>query len=245
MEKLSAKNKFKNEAGKILDEGANIYNKFLKKEENFRFNIEYQEWYSKALKIVEVCANDRYQEFRNYYEIDPKRKTLNYGTYVIQDYFKGIVPSMYSSFDDHGRVLVCLMNQYTIFNSIFSRIDNIVSNIETELFFEVQDNELTTAKSLVKISPRAGGALAGVIMETHLQKVIKNHSIPITKKSPTISEMNEPLKNSGIIDLITWRKIGVLADLRNLCSHKKEREPTKEEALELIDGVNWLIKTVN
>ena len=38
-----------------------------------KFGMEYQSWYTHALKIVEVLANDRLEEFIGYYKIDPKR----------------------------------------------------------------------------------------------------------------------------------------------------------------------------
>ena len=54
-----------------------------KKEASFTF--DYQKWYSKALPVVRRLAGDRYDEFKHYYEPDPKRKSLGYGTYVIHD----------------------------------------------------------------------------------------------------------------------------------------------------------------
>lgn len=35
-----------------------------------------------------------------------------------------------------------------------------------------------------------------------------------------------------------------MGDLRNLCDHNKETEPTKQEVEELINGVAGLIKTI-
>ena len=58
-----------------------------------QFQYDYQIWYTKALKAVASLASDRHVEFRSYYEVDPKRKSLGYGTYVIQDYLKGVAPS--------------------------------------------------------------------------------------------------------------------------------------------------------
>lgn len=34
-----------------------------------------------------------------------------------------------------------------------------------------------------------------------------------------------------------------LGDIRNLCDHNKDREPTKEEVEELINGIDQIIKT--
>ncbi|MCJ7812556.1 hypothetical protein MUP95_04455, partial [bacterium] len=112
------------------------------------------------------------------------------------------------------------------------------------LFAELQDSELNAAVQLKKISKRAAGALAGVVLERHLQRIAENHKIVIRKKSPTISDLNDPLKQEGVYDVPTWRKIQLLADIRNLCSHQKESEPTDEQVDELISGVNSVIKSV-
>jgi len=39
-------------------------------------------------------------------------------------------------------------------------------------------------------------------------------------------------------------KISYLGDIRNICAHKKDVEPTKEQVEELINGVNWVTKNV-
>jgi hypothetical protein len=84
----------------------------------------------------------------------------------------------------------------------------------------------------------------GVVIEGHLQKVASSHGITVPKKNPTIAELNDPLKSAAVIDTPAWRKISFLADLRNLCSHKKEAEPTKMQVEELIQGAEWLMKNV-
>ena len=84
----------------------------------------------------------------------------------------------------------------------------------------------------------------GVVIEGHLQKVASNRGIKITKKNPTIADLNEPLKTAAVIDTASWRKISFLSDLRNLCSHKKDEEPTKDQVEELIQGAEWLTKNI-
>lgn len=66
----------------------------------------------------------------------------------------------------------------------------------------------------------------------------------ITKKNPSIAELNESLKNSEVYETTTWRKIQHLGDIRNLCDHNKQKEPKKEEVEELLSGVEAIIKTV-
>ncbi|ASF15676.1 hypothetical protein [Shewanella sp. FDAARGOS_354] len=167
-----------------------------------------------------------------------------YGTYVIQDYLKGVAPGSYQlqNFDTRAQTVQNSVNQLTILHSLLGRIDSVLANIDTELLSEIQDAELETARQLSKISLRAAGSLVGVVIENHLQKLANNHGIKSRKKHPTISDLNDPLKNEGVFDTPTWRKVTYLADIRNICSHKKDIEPTKEQINELIEGANWLIK---
>ena len=215
-----------------------------KKEASFTF--DYQRWYSKALPVVRRLATDRYEEFKRYYEPDPKRKSLGYGTYVIHDFIKGVAPSRLHlpDFDTKKQVVQGFLNQIAILSSIVDRIDSVLADIEGHLFADLKDAELATANALLKISPRAAGSLAGVVLEAHLQRVATTHNIKITKKAPTIADLNDPLKQDGVYETATWRKIGYLADLRNLCSHKKDVEPTAAQVVELIEGVNWAVKTI-
>ncbi len=136
------------------------------------------------------------------------------------------------------------MNQMQIIASLSSRIDSVLQDVTGYLFAELQDSELIAATKLKKVSLRAAGALAGVVLERHLQRAATNHSVSIRKKAPTISDLNDPLKKKGVYDVPMWRKIQLLADIRNLCSHQKAVEPTEEQVEELIAGVNSVIKSV-
>ena len=242
---MSKRETIHKELASLHEEGAKLAIAFQKKEEK-QFHYDYQRWYTKAIKAVGSLAPDRHAEFRSYYEVDPKRKSLGYGTYVIQDYLKGVAPGSYqlSGFDTRAEVVKCFLNQLTILKAIDDRVDSVLANIEGELYAELQDNEVNVARQLMKVSPRAAGALVGVVIEGHLQKVASAHGVKVAKKNPTISDLNDPLKTASVIDTPTWRKISFLADLRNVCSHKKDAEPTKEQVEELIQGAEWLTKNV-
>lgn len=211
----------------LYQEGAELAQAF-QKDKAKQFQYDYQRWYTKAIKAVAVLAPDRHAEFRGYYEIDPKRKSLGYGTYVIQDFMKNVVPSGYhfQDFNAQHQALQCFFNQLTIFHSIIERANSALASIEGELYSELQDNELVVARQLATVNLRAAGALVGVLIEGHLQKVVADRGIKIAKKHPTIADLNDLLKAAAIVDLPAWRKISFFADIRNICSHKKDVEPT-------------------
>jgi len=171
---------------------------------------------------------------------------MGYGDYYIQDYLKGVAPNSWNTpnFDAKEETLKNVSNQYTILVSINDRIDTVLSDIQTNLLIELQDTELETAKSLIKINLRASGIIAGVVLESYLSSVTKNHGITFRKKNPTLSDFNEALKSDNIYGTAEWRKVSYLGDIRNICAHKKNDEPTKEQIEDLINGVNWVTKNI-
>ncbi|MBI3934129.1 MAG: hypothetical protein HY316_05520 [Acidobacteria bacterium] len=245
---MASREEIKKELALLHEEGLELLLAFRKpdKEQTSIFKFDYQKWYSKSLPVVRRLAPDRYEEFRRYYEPDPKRKALGYGTYVIQDYIKGVAPhpSLVRGFNAKEQASHGFMNQIAIFASIEHRIDSILSEIDSVIFTELKDAELATANALLKVSPRAAGALAGVVLEAYLQRVANTRGVAVSKKSPTLADLNDPLKAAGVYDKTTWRKISYLADLRNLCSHNKATDPKPDQVMELIEGVNWVLKNL-
>lgn len=245
---MSTKEEVKAEIKSLLENQEELIKLTSKNDDIISFGTKYQRWYSRAFKVVEALAPERLSEFTSYYLIDAKRKVTDAGNYVIQDYVKGIGARKdhYGSpqWDTNNLVAIRLLNQLQILSALSTRIDSVLQDVTGHLYAELQDEELKAATQLLKISKRAAGALAGVVLERHLQRAADNHKIAIGKKSPTISDLNDPLKNKGIYDTPTWRKIQLLADIRNLCSHQKAVEPTEEQVKELITGVNSVVKSV-
>ena len=66
-------------------------------------------------------------------------------------------------------------------------------------------------------------------MEKHLAEVCKNHKIKISKRNPVIADFNDALKKTSIIDIPQWRSNQYLGDIRNLCDHSKNVEPSKNK----------------
>ena len=230
---MSTSEEIKKELKALLEKQKDLIGLAEKTDDIIKFGSTYQRWYSRAYKLVESLAPDRLAEFSSYYLIDPKRKITDAGNYVIQDYIKGIGASTdrfnKPLWDTNNITMIRVVNQMQIIASLSSRIDSVLQDVKGHLFAELQDSELKAAVELKKVSKRAAGALAGVVLERHLQRTAENHKITIRKKSPSISDLNDPLKQAAVYDVPTWRKVQLLADIRNLCSHQKATETTDEQ----------------
>jgi len=238
---MNTSEKIKKEFKELLNEKDGLLFFFRDGKDILGFGTKYQAWYSRAYKLVEALAPERLNEFTLYYLIDKRRNNFDINSYTIQDYIKGVA---FTKWDCNHIAYTRVINQFQIIESFESRIDSVLQDVTGHLFAELQDSELKAAAQLKKISNRAAGALAGVVLERHLQRVAVTHKVTISKKNPTIVDLNDPLKGAGIYDVPMWRKIQYLGDIRNLCSHQKDTEPTHEQVTELIDGVNAVIKNV-
>lgn len=223
--------------------------KALLKEMRVSFRSTYQRWYTEASAVMRQLLPERLAEFESYYRIDPKRKSVNQLTYRIQDWLNGTRASTdYTGkkyFEDAAVVLMAFQTQTAILQSAAARFDSSLLDIRTVLQADLFDSELAAARELLnKGFVRPSGVLAGVVLERHLSEVCGRHQIAVRKKSPGVSDLNELLKANETIDVPMWRFIQRLGDLRNLCAHNKEREPTVEEARELIEGCERITKTL-
>ena len=139
---MSTSEKIKNELKSLLNESANLLELVSDKKDRTKFGIVYQMWYSRASKIVELLGQERLEEFTSYYRIDPKRKILDAGSYVIQDYVKGIVPGGTWHFDTNSVAKRRVINHLQILKSLGSRIESILQDVTGHLLADIQDSEL-------------------------------------------------------------------------------------------------------
>lgn len=212
------------------------------------FFSKYQNWYTEAQEVVKQLIPSRGEEFCSLYKIDGRRKTMNQGSYCIQDWLLGArAGEKYDGekyFDDLGVVAMKFQSQLYILKSAQLKFSSNLLNIKQLLQADLFDSEIEIAKELSKKGfVRAAGAIAGVILERHLNATCQRHSVAVGKKA-TINILNTALKESEVIEIHQWRFMQQLADLRNLCDHDKDREPTPDEIGELIKGVDKITKTV-
>ncbi|HMI52826.1 MAG TPA: hypothetical protein VK525_15045 [Candidatus Saccharimonadales bacterium] len=210
------------------------------------FKSTYQAWYSESKSLIELMLPNRLADFVSYYEVPKGRKSATYDTYRIVDYLNTLSVT-------HGHLKIVgptaalprMAQQVAILKAVKGRFESSLYDIKQLLQGDVFDSELDAAKELSKKKfTRAAGAIAGVVLERHLSQVRIKHQIAFAKKEPTISELNDALLKHNVIDQPAWRFIQRLMDIRNLCDHSKDSDPTPEQVDELIAGTDKIIKTV-
>jgi hypothetical protein len=210
------------------------------------FKEQYQEWYSKASRAVQQILPDRYVEFRSYYQAD-RRKDISVSTYVIADYIADLQITEWSGtpvFNAHNVAMRNFDTQINILAAASAMLHSYLSNISAIVQAQLLDDELDSARTLLKAAHiRSSGVVAGVVLETHLQAIAKAHAITI-RRNATLSTLNDALRNAGVVDVPTWRKLQYLGDVRNKCAHRGLDDPTKDEVGDMIIAVEKITHTM-
>jgi hypothetical protein len=213
-----------------------------------KFDNDYQSWYSEAKVVIKQLLPDRLSDFERHYEKPKPRKDITYDNYRIEDYLQGL--NVTRGWEKEKVVgpdaaIPQFQQQLAILKAVSSRFESSLFDIRQIVQADLFDSELEAARELLKNGfLRAAGAVSGVVLEKHLGQVSENHNITTRKKHPTISDFNDLLKNGGVLDTPAWRQIQRLGDIRNLCDHNKDREPSRDEVEELISGVEKFTKTL-
>jgi hypothetical protein len=210
------------------------------------FHKTYDAWYSESLAVVKQLLPDRVANFVSLYEKPKSRKEINNGNYVIQDFLQGIIVT----FRDETKVqLSAAIPQYrqqmSILEAANARFESVLFDIGQLVRADLFDSEIDAARELLKNKfLRAAGAIGGVVLEKHLHQVCEDHSVAVSKKNPSIGDLNDLLKANSVIDVPQWRYISLMADIRNLSDHDRKVEPTVDQIKDLLDGVSKILKTI-
>ena len=232
----------------LSDSGRKKLSESINENTKFYFSMNHEVWYSEAHSVVKQILPDRLIDFVNLYKLG-KRKKVDAETYGIYDHVLGLkITRSYTGaevFSHEDVVFAKFYQQIQILNSAKMRFESTLFDIGQLVLADILDSEVAQARELKKHGfLRVAGTVIGVALEKHLNQVCQNHKVTIRKKRPTISDFNDSLKNPTVLDTPDWRFIQRLADLRNLCGHNNDREPTENEIDELIDGAEKITKTL-
>ena len=217
---------------------------FDKKVKAASFKDKYQKWYNASLAAVKQLLPDRVDDFKSCYHVDVKKdKTLS--SYCIEDYILGITLTAFSKDANYGFIRGRFALQFEIVRSLADRLESSLFEMKQFVESDMFDSEVDAAETLAKRGfLRGAGAICGVVLEKHLKSVAAAHNLKITKKVPAINDLNELLKKNNVIDVAQWRHLQYMGDLRNLCDHDKDSDPTKENLDDLISGTRKVLKTI-
>lgn len=229
-----------------------IRQRFGDKADKFLENLpsvteSYQSWYSEAKVLIKQLLPDRLADFVRHYEKPKPRKEISYDSYRIEDYLQGL--NVTRGWDKEKIVapdaaIPQFRQQLSILKSVKARFESSLFDIRQLVQADLFDSELDAAKELAKQGfTRAAGALGGVVLERHLKQVCDSHNLKVSKKNPSIADLNDTLKAGNAIETPEWRFVQHLADIRNLCDHHKAADPTKDQVDDLVNGVAKITKT--
>lgn len=211
---------------------------FIEQHSEMSFSDRYQIWYSEAYELIRQVLPSRLEDFASYYKKPKGVSGLDMSKYLID-----------TCRMDFGRAdetyFRLYQQQYLILKAVANVFDSSLYDIKQLLQADVFDSEVDSARELCKKGfYRAAGAICGVVIEKHLSEVCTQRQIKVSKRHPVINDYNELLKSNNVIDISVWRNIQRLADLRNMCDHHKDVEPTKDNIEELIAGTDKILKTI-
>ncbi len=242
--------KYKKDILKLIQSGGAVFKKMKDNKNLAELRQDYEIWYSESYAVIKIILPDRISDFSKMYYDDKKKEGLKtYFQYIPSKIVKGI------DFEFIGDRVIppkeieiaksIFDSQIGILKSCERRFVSSLFDIKQLLQADIFDSELEAAKELNKKGfTRGAGAIAGVVLEGHLMQVCNKHNITIKKSNPTLNDLNQLLMDNSIIEKATWRNIQRFGDLRNLCDHSKQKEPTKVEIEELIKGVDKINKTL-
>lgn len=214
---------------------------FISYAETKDFSGEYQKWYSKCLFILKIVEPQRLDDFESQYRPSKNRKQVDILNYTLYDAICGV--TSFSHNVDPSRAYSKIVTQVDIIKSLELVVDEQIDRIENELQIDVFDQEIDSARELLKNKYyRSAGAVCGVILERHLKIMAAKVGI-VFKKDPTLNDYNQELYKAGSLNSTQFKFISFLSDIRNKCDHAKTEEPAKEEIEKLIAGTDEVVKT--
>ena len=146
---------------------------------------------------------DRLEDFVRHYEKPKGRKDITFESYRIEDSLQGVTVDFVDIVTLGPEAAIPhFRQQLAILNAVRARFESSLFDIRQLVMADIFDSELDAAAELAKKKfLRGAGATAGVVLKKHLRQVCSNHSVKILKKAPTISCLNDLLREADVVDV--------------------------------------------
>lgn len=229
-----------------ITELTNEVNTILGISDKAELRREYLKWYSQAQLLVSKYLPGMEEEFKDlfYSPGEQSSQTDAWFYHGIRSYLR--TTSQWKDYENQfrGRFHADIEQQRGILLSIPDTLNIRAMDIAALVTSDLVDGELNESRLLLSHGfVRAAGAVAGVALESHL-KLLHEQSKTEYSKTDTIVTLATNLRQANVITLGDEKKCIAMADIRNLCDHKKKRDPNEDEVEELIEDVDKFVKRV-
>jgi len=201
------------------------------------FVRKYQKWYAACLALVEINMPSRRDELASPHESTKSTKKREQSSILDN------LADDYITFEQQVAISRGIRQIQAIANSIPAYLEGRLHDIELQVAQVYIGDQLLEAEALLKAGyVRAAGAVAGMLLERHLKTLSDHHQPPIKyPKTAGISKINDALRDAGVYDVLQWRKVQWLGDVRNSCDHANKTEPKKGDVADLIGEVRKFV----
>ena len=209
-------------------------------------NERYQVWYTQTLRLVGRVLSERRREFEGYYRSAQDGRDQSATISAILGSLShtratGEKREAFAGLFDPG------LEQSTFLHLLGMQLA-IVASASPPLLPEERRpaRALQAARSLLaKGHRRAAGAVAGVVLESHLRKVAQRHDLALPENdSSSLPRLNRSLRKAGVYDSAVSRQIECLAELVDSCIGSGKRISPKLVS-ELLAGVEETLLNVS
>jgi hypothetical protein len=232
---MNLNDSIKKEVLQLISDGKKITDHFL----------QYEAWYAKTKFYVKNFLPDSYKDFVILYEGNEKNKE-------IYDY--GISRSLQVR-NPIMRVReirdVKIDRQIGILEANPNIIESKIYELEENVAISFNEAELKTAKMFLSgqepkeiYSIRAAGASSGVVLEKHLQSILRKYSIHFVQEKDTLNILISKLNENKKISSQSTKRLSYASDIRNKCTHNKSVNPTQQDVETLISTCEWAIANI-
>lgn len=200
------------------------------------FIHSYHEWYAASLALVEGNMPARRSEMVALHE---GLKGLKEAPVPMMQ----LLQRQRMDFEDQVVVSTRITHMKSIVGSIPAYMKARLYDIELAVAHGFACDELSEAEVLLKSGfVRAAGGMAGVVLERHLKLLCGRQQPPLKYiKTAGISKLNDILRDAGVYDVVQWRKVQWMGDVRNACDHAGSSEPAKEDIQDLIKEIGKFV----